>query len=490
MTDKAGCEPQYHSLSLAYQTYLRHDRKEQNHWDDVCRAFRQYASFAMAQWANHQNRFQALPEIQQKVLPKALHMDTADYQMRATQYKEAAIRNQFCLDCVLRHAGMPHSQQPLNSSGGNASSSPAVAPASSGSADGQSGSAQQQQPLDTNIVSDSQLSKTSSVLKSLARDWSVEGKPEREMAYGPLLKQLKQYVPLPRGEDGAKKPPPRVCVPGAGVGRLAFDITALGYSVQGNDFSLFMLLASDFMLNGGVATPENPIMISPWLLESRNVHSPTDPLRIAKIPDVDPYTVLSERVNVDESEADNIPEFSMAAGEFAAIYSTEREQSQWDAVVCSFFLDTAPSIVEYIQIIHDMLKPGGFIISFGPLLYHWSGPAMRPDDKTMSDYHERFSYLDVRYLNSVDLCWEDVREIFINVGFEMVEEKAGVHSLYTADRRSMMNMSYRCVSFVARKKVKLPDVGNPTMATGETHSHNSGGGSGGNSSLSSSAKSS
>jgi len=479
MSDKAGSEPQYHSLSLAYQTYLRHDQKEQNHWDDVCRSFRQYASFAMAQWANHQNRFQALPEMQQKVLPKALHIDTAEYQMRATQYKEAAIRNQFCLDCVLRHAGMPHSQQPLNA-GGNAR-------AAAASADGDASA----QTLDTNVVSDSQLSKASSVLKSLAREWSAEGKPERDMAYGPLLKQLKQYLPLPRGDEAGKRPPPRICVPGAGVGRLAFDITAIGYSVQGNDFSLFMLLASDFMLNGGVATPENPIMISPWLLESRNIHSPSDPLRIAKIPDVDPYTVLSERVNIDESEAENIPEFSMAAGEFAAIYSTEREQNQWDAVVCSFFLDTAPSIIEYIQILHEMLKPGGFVISFGPLLFHWSGPAMRPDDKTMSDYHERFSYLDVRYLNSVDLCWEDVREIFINVGFEMVEEKAGVHSLYTADRRSMMNMSYRCVSFVARKKVPLPSVKPRKIAAdGETQSHNSGNGSGGNSSLSSSAKSS
>lgn len=473
MSDKAGSEPQYHSLSLAYQTYLRHDQKEQNHWDDVCRAFRQYASFAMAQWANHNNRFQALPEMQQKVLPKALHVDTAEYQMRATQYKEAAIRNQFCLDCVLRHAGMPHSQQPLHGSSNAA--------AAAANADGDV------QIMDTTIVSDGQLSKTSSVLKSLARDWSVEGKPERDMAYGPLLKQLKHYLPLSHFEEN-KKPPPRICVPGAGVGRLAFDITAMGYSVQGNDFSLFMLLASDFMLNGGVATPENPIMISPWLLESRNVHSPSDPLRIAKIPDVDPYTVLSERVNVDESEMGNVPEFSMAAGEFAAIYSTEREQNQWDAVVCSFFLDTAPSIVEYIQILHDMLKPGGFVISFGPLLYHWSGPAMRPDDKTMSDYHERFSYLDVRYLNSVDLCWEDVREIFINVGFEMVEEKAGVHSLYTADRRSMMNMSYRCVSFVARKKEPLPSAAKSRKST-DGATINSGNGSAGNSSLSSSAKS-
>lgn len=214
-----------------------------------------------------------------------------------------------------------------------------------------------------------------------------------------------------------------------------------------------MLLASDFMLNAGIATPDNPIMISPWLLESRNVHSPNDPLRVIKIPDVDPYSVLSERVNADDDDAENLPEFSMAAGEFAAIYGTEREQSQWDAVVCSFFLDTAPSIVDYIQIMYDMLKPGGFVISFGPLLYHWSGPAMRPDDKTTAAYRDRYSYLDARYLNSVDICWEDVREIFINVGFEIVEEKTGLHSLYTADRRSMMNMSYRCISFAAQKKI-------------------------------------
>ena len=200
MTDKVGDEPQYHSLSLAYQTYLRHDQKEQNHWDDVCRAFRQYASFAMAQWANHQNRFQALPEEQQKVLPKALRIDTPDYQMRATQFKEAAIRNQFCLDCILRHAGMPHSQQPLNNGGGSVN-----------------GDTSHTSQVDSAVVSDSQLSKTSSVLKSLARDWSTEGKPERDMAYGPLINQLKQYVPLPSGEAVGKKPPPRICVPGAGT---------------------------------------------------------------------------------------------------------------------------------------------------------------------------------------------------------------------------------------------------------------------------------
>ena len=40
-----------------------------------------------------------------------------------------------------------------------------------------------------------------------------------------------------------------VLVPGAGLGRLAFEIARLGYSCQGNEWSLFMLFASNFVLN-------------------------------------------------------------------------------------------------------------------------------------------------------------------------------------------------------------------------------------------------
>jgi carnosine N-methyltransferase len=223
----------------------------------------------------------------------------------------------------------------------------------------------------------------------------------------------------------------------------------MGYCVQGNEFSLYMLLASDFILNGGIATPERPLKISPWLLESRNVHAPTDPLRAVQIPDVDPFTILS-----GADDGSPLPEFSMAAGEFFSIYNHPREAGQWDCVACCFFLDACPSVVENIQLIHRMLKPGGVLINFGPLLYHWSGPAMRPDDKSVEEYQARYSYLDERYMCSVDICYEDVREILVNVGFEIVEEKTGVKCLYTADKRSMMNMVYRCVDFVARK---LPD---------------------------------
>ena len=40
-----------------------------------------------------------------------------------------------------------------------------------------------------------------------------------------------------------------VLVPGAGLGRLCFEIANRGYTCQGNEVSLFMLFASNFILN-------------------------------------------------------------------------------------------------------------------------------------------------------------------------------------------------------------------------------------------------
>ena len=40
-----------------------------------------------------------------------------------------------------------------------------------------------------------------------------------------------------------------VLVPGSGLGRLAFDIAKLGFVCEGNEFSLHMLMASNFIIN-------------------------------------------------------------------------------------------------------------------------------------------------------------------------------------------------------------------------------------------------
>ena len=38
----------------------------------------------------------------------------------------------------------------------------------------------------------------------------------------------------------------------------------------------------------------------------------------------------------------------------------------------SFFLDTARNVLDYIELIQQILKPGGHWINLGPLLYHYS----------------------------------------------------------------------------------------------------------------------
>jgi carnosine N-methyltransferase len=179
--------PDHHhqSLSDLYRNQFQTDAEEQSHWEDVCRAYRQYANFSLKQWGlNHVHRLASLPPSQAAVLPEYLQVNTEAFRERQNRFKEAAIRNQFCLDCILRHAGQPHSQE----------------------------------IHDTQFANDEQMSKVSSVLKSLTRDWTADGQAERDMAYLPILESLQTFVPL-----NADAPPPRICVPGAGVGRLACE---------------------------------------------------------------------------------------------------------------------------------------------------------------------------------------------------------------------------------------------------------------------------
>jgi hypothetical protein len=60
-------------------------------------------------------------------------------------------------------------------------------------------------------VTEDQLSKVDSVLKSVARDWSMEGRAERGVIYERMLTALERYLPLDEKAD-----PKRVAVPGSG----------------------------------------------------------------------------------------------------------------------------------------------------------------------------------------------------------------------------------------------------------------------------------
>lgn len=55
----------------------------------------------------------------------------------------------------------------------------------------------------------------------------------------------------------------------------------------------------------------------------------------------------------------------MAAGEFLEVYGDQR--AEWDSVVTCFFIDTAPIVMEYLELLYDLIRPGGYWINLGTL---------------------------------------------------------------------------------------------------------------------------
>ena len=413
---------------------------------------------------------------------KSILQKSCDQQQKKNNelFCEATIRNQYFLDCALQHCGAMTSQE-----------------------------VSRRRKSDTNATmewaTEDQISKVDSVLKSVARDWSLEGREERSVVYDKLVGALEKYLPIAAfdiadaevngSSDGVirRGGPPRVAIPGSGLGRLAWEIYAKGFSAQGSDFSLPMLLASDFILNGcggvnnegdedgrGGKGSHRQFAISPWLTETKNVKSLQDRLRFVVVPDVDPTCVKLR--NDDDDDNEQLPEFTMLAGEFLSLYShflpghsrlldhqgQPNSNEKFNAVVCSFFIDTAPTLPHYLVTIWHILEDGGLFVNLGPLMYHWSGHGgLIPEDldettrNNQGDYFinakhkQRTEHLDQRYLKSVDYTWEEARDMIIACGFEIVEEELDVKTKYTSDASSMMKVIYDCVFFVARKVVAV-----------------------------------
>lgn len=238
-------------------------------------------------------------------------------------------------------------------------------------------------------------------------------------------------------------------MPGAGLGRLPLEIAARGYACQGNEFSYFMLLTSNFLLNAAGAAGAIPVF--PFLDQTCNLWAREGNSTEVLIPDVCPAELLGVAGTEEEEEGGGgngyaepeperpPPDFSMTAGDFQEVYGTKAQAGVWDAVVTCFFLDTAPVVIEYVSLIHRLLRPGGVWVNIGPLLYHWADGAG-----------------DARYARSIELSWEEVRHVMVHgFGFEMVREERRPNVTYAANPGSMMRTVYECVLFTARK----PPVG-------------------------------
>ncbi|XP_052557339.1 carnosine N-methyltransferase isoform X2 [Tympanuchus pallidicinctus] len=311
------------------------ERMEREHFRRIINAFRYYGTNMHERVNRTERQFKSLPANQQSLLPQFLpHLD---------KIRKCIDHNQEILQTIVNDCVHMFENKEYGEDGGGK-----ITPASTFDMD-----------------------KLKSTLKQFVRDWSEEGKPERDSCYQPIISEIVKNFPKERWDFSKVN----ILVPGAGLGRLAWEIAMLGYACQGNEWSLFMLFSSNFVLNR--CSEVNSCKLYPWIHQFSNNRRSADQIRPIYFPDVDPHSLPSGS------------NFSMTAGDFQEIYSE-----------CS------------------------------PLLYHFENLANEL---------------------SIELSYEDIKNVILQYGFHIEVEKESVLSTYTVNELSMMKYYYECVLFVVRK---------------------------------------
>ena len=298
------------------------------------------------------------------------------------------------------------------------------------------------------------MSKAHSTLRQFYRDWSHEGftreiKPFLENIHEDFL----SWAPLP------SSPQPSLLLPGAGLGRLLFELALHGFHVTGNEISYHQLLASNFILNN--TKHANQYTIYPFAHTFTNVTSRENQLKRYTIPDVHPGEAFAER------QAKGLPVggMQMSAGDFVLSYSTPESNQTFDSVVTVFFIDTAPNLLRYIETVRNCLKTGGLWINIGPLLWHFDdrAPGAQHDhdhaeatpDMGHSHAQSKLDLEDrgIAEPGSFELTNDEVIQLVSRMGFEVVKHEILMHHQpgYIQDPRSLLQNRYQCSHWVAKK---------------------------------------
>lgn len=263
------------------------------------------------------------------------------------------------------------------------------------------------------------LNKVFSTLRQFMRDWSSEGKAERDCVYQPILQFLEKNFPLRSARSSAK-----ILIPGAGLCRLSVELALRGFLAEANEFSYHMIISAAYVQNNMERSGQ--YRIYPYCDITCNLLNRSDQFAEVLIPDL----CLSQAIVELERQNLQIGGLSMVAGDFTEVYSKERQKKQYSAVATCFFIDTAQNIIEYLEIIYEILQPGGYWVNVGPLLYHFA---------------------DSLDSMSIELSLKEVLDVAEHIGFQLFQAPSIIDTTYTTNQRSMKQLVYRCAFFVLRR---------------------------------------
>lgn len=256
----------------------------------------------------------------------------------------------------------------------------------------------------------SDLYQITAALRSASRDWTKLGDVERHQTYDIILESLKEYLP-----EGAV-----VCVPGAGLCRLAVEIASLGFSTVANENSLIMIIFTRVAMKR-----KHSFRVFPFCHQLSGLDNFRDSLISAEFPEVRVREGDDDDGLIDPAALLGEGRLMLMAGGFEGL--PERMKGQCDAVVTCYFIDVVKSIPDAIAIISELLKPGGYWINIGPMLVHQNEE-------------------DFFTTSAVD----DVMLLARNARFQIIRED-WVETSYIVNPRAHIRTLYRCKFFVARK---------------------------------------
>lgn len=246
----------------------------------------------------------------------------------------------------------------------------------------------------------------------LARDWSSLGKEERTVCYEPLIDAVESaYTEASRAMRSLTRSGFRVLVPGAGAGRLPWELVRRGFVVEGCEMSFTALLVGNYVLNS--TSGERTTKIYPFAHEHSNVRSSGAATRPVEIPDVNPKDIP------------HVADFAIRAANFVEAY--DGQDNSWDAVASCMAFDLSDAVIEHVRRVSQILKPGGVWTFVGPI-----------------------PCLDGGQVDGIHISVEEFMGIVRKSGFKMVRREQ-IECLHSADPQSLRAVHLKCPFVVAVK---------------------------------------
>ncbi|RYC60823.1 hypothetical protein CHU98_g5390 [Xylaria longipes] len=297
------------------------------------------------------------------------------------------------------------------------------------------------------VAKNNDMDKARSTIRQFYRDWSSGGRVERDACYGPVFHALdiEKARKLGSSSEADTTKPLRVLVPGAGLGRLVFDLCRLGYDTEGNEISYHQLLASSYILNSCDRAGRHTIY--PWIHSFSNHRSRGNQFTSYSVPDLHPQQTLADTT----AAGGKIGTMEMCAADFLCLYGDAAHEGMYDAVATVFFLDTAPNLIRYLEVIMHCLRPGGVLINVGPLLWHWENHVLGHHGFDVDGEFDENHSLGIADPGSFELTDDEVVVLVKKMGFVVETRQSGITAPYVQDPQSMLQTTYRASHWIARK---------------------------------------